>query len=217
MVIAGSGAAFAGELDRAAAILDEATALAAELDDVWGQAHVAMAQGQVQLLAGDAPESLRLLAEAERLARRLAGPFSLATVLNVRRPSICWRAASAEALERLLEAADLAAEVDISWTLVYTVPGLAALAAEAGQPELSVRFFGAAAALAEASGIVVSFPPDVGRQERSLALARRQLDAAAFDQAWASGRTLRPGAVAELAGAIRERPPSAGAQTPRTA
>jgi len=109
----------------------------------------------------------------------------------------------ADALERLIEAAALAAEAGIGWTQVYTVPALADLAVRGGQPELAVRLYAAAATLAEATGLAVSFPPDVDRGLAGMALARAQVDPSEFERLWESGRALGPGEVAELAGSLR--------------
>ena len=110
----------------------------------------------------------------------------------------------------LIEAAALASEAGISWTQVYTLPGLADLAVRGGQPELAVRLYAAGAALAAGTGLAVSYPPDVERGAHGIALARAQLDPPTFERLWDSGRGLDLDQVAALAESLRgERfPPS---------
>ena len=142
----------------------------------------------MEVLTGNLVTARETLAEVERLARRLDSPFSLATVLNIQASLAKLAGEDDDALERLIEAAGLAAEAGISWTQVYTVPALADLAGRGGQPELAVRLYAAAATLAEATGLAVSFPPDVERGVAGIALARAQVDPATFT-ASLGGRT----------------------------
>ena len=210
LLLAASGAAFAGDMRVAADRLGEAAALGSDLGP-WLDVHLRLLCGQLEVLSGDLESAHGTLADVERRARLLGSPFSLATVLNVEASLAKLAGEDNEALGRLIEAADLAAEAGIGWTQVYTVPALADLAVRGGQPELAVRLYAAAATLAEATGLAVSFPPDVERGLAGMALARAQLDPSAFERLWESGRALGPAEVAELAGAFRPgfRPPPA--------
>ena len=69
---------------EAAETLHRAMAEAAAVDDLWAMAHSLLAEGQRLLTLGDFDAAATRLAEAERLARDLGSPFTLATVLNVR-------------------------------------------------------------------------------------------------------------------------------------
>lgn len=202
LVLAASGAAFAGDLPAAVDLLAEASSLGAGVDP-WVVAHLRLLHGQIEVLSGDLVAAGHILGDGERLARLLASPFTLATVLNVRASLAKLTGEDAEALELLIEAAGLASEVGISWTQVYTLPGLADLAVRGGQPELAVRLYAAGAALADGTGLAVSYPPDVERGADGIALARAQLDPQTFERLWDSGRGLALDQVAALADSLR--------------
>lgn len=205
LILAGSGAAFAGDLTAAGALAVEAEQRAAALDDDWIQPHAGSLRGQILILTGDLAEGRRILDRAERQARRRGSPFTLALVLNLLAEIDLLAGADAAALDRFTEATELAVEVDVNWTLVYTVPGLAGLAVAAGLPELALRLYAAGAALAEANGLVVSFPPDIERTTAGLAAARAAFDPVTADRAWASGRSVPLDQLPELAEEIRRR------------
>jgi hypothetical protein len=111
------------------------------------------------------------------------------------------------ALTQLTEAAELAAEVGTTWTLVYTLPALAVLAARNSQPDLAAVLFAAGTATAEASGLVVSFPPSREGADHWLAVVRSSLDQQTWQQAQETGRTLPPAGVPDLARQIRRPEP----------
>ena len=202
LLLAASGAAFAGDMRVTADRLGEAAALGSDVGP-WLEIHLRLLRGQLEVLTGDLEAARSTLAEVERRARRWGSPFSLATVLNVEASLAKLAGEDSDALELLIEAAALAAEAGIGWTQVYTVPALADLAVRGGQPELAVRLYAAAATLAEATGLAVSYPPDVDRGLAGMALARAQVDPSEFERLWESGRALGPGEVAELAGSLR--------------
>jgi hypothetical protein len=72
--------------------------------------------------------------------------------------------------------------------LAHCLEGLAAVAALQGRPAYAARLAGAAEALRERVGAVLS-PSDRSRHERRLAPARAALDEAAFARAWQQGRS----------------------------
>ena len=187
LLLAASGAAFAGDMRVTADRLGEAAALGSDVGP-WLEIHLRLLRGQLEVLTGDLEAARSTLAEVERRARRWGSPFSLATVLNVEASLAKLAGEDSDALERLIEAAALAAEAGIGWTQVYTVPALADLAVRGGQPELAVRLYAAAATLAEATGLAVSYPPDVDRGLAVMALARAQVDPSEFERLSESGR-----------------------------
>jgi hypothetical protein len=67
--------------------------------------------------------------------------------------------------------------------------GFAKLAGEAHQPQRAARLFGAAEALRERIGLPIP-PVERADYDRAVALARAQLDPAAFNSAWAAGKAL---------------------------
>jgi predicted ATPase/DNA-binding XRE family transcriptional regulator len=202
LVLSASATVFLGALPEAEAALAEITGLAA---GGWVRAHAALAEAQLLFATGDVAASAATLAEAERLARELGSPFTLATLLNVQATVALAADDDAAALDRYAEAAALAAEVGTTWTLAYTLPGLAVVAARRGLPELAAELFAAGSATAEAGSVAVSFPPDLESAGAALSAVRTELGEDAFRRAWERGRGLRPDDVPGLAGAISGR------------
>ena len=111
-VVARRGAAFAGDMTTAADLLDLTASLGTEVDP-WLEIHLRLLHGQMEVLTGNLVTARETLAEVERLARRLDSPFSLATVLNIQASFAKLAGEDDDALERLIEAAGLAAEVGL--------------------------------------------------------------------------------------------------------
>ncbi len=150
----------------------------------WVHVHAVIVRSQLCLLSGDPAGAT----DAERAARALRNPFALATVLNMQGSVAQAAGDDALALDMLREAADLATEVGTTWTLVYTLPGLAVVAARRGQPELAAELFAAGSATAEAASLSRSFPPDLASAQRWLQAVQGDLGPATFERAWARGR-----------------------------
>ena len=98
-------------------------------------------------------------------------------------------AEDAVALDKLIEAAELAADVGTTWSLVYTLAALAVLAARRSMTELAAVLFAAAGATAEASSVPVSFPPSREGADHWLAVVRNRLNV----ETWAAGPGVGPG------------------------
>ena len=202
LVLSASATVFLGELGRAVAALTEVGRLSG---DGWVRAHAGMARAQLQVRTGDLGAAAAAMGEAERAARELGSAFTLATVLNVQASLALAADDDAAALDRWIEAAALAVEVGTTWTFVYTLPGLAVLAARSGMPELAAELFAAGSATAEAGSVAVTYPPDLESAGQWLPAVRAQLGEDAFRRAWERGRGLRPDDVPRLAGMISGR------------
>ena len=151
---------------------------------------------------------MRLLAETEQIARRFGLPFTLAATLNMQATVAEVTDDDDLALELLTEAAELAADVGTTWSLVYTLPALAVLAARRSLPELAAVLFAAAESITEATSVVASFAPSREGPDHWLAVVRAQLDAEVWRRAQESGRALSPSAVPDLARRIRASAPA---------
>jgi predicted ATPase/DNA-binding XRE family transcriptional regulator len=206
LVLAGSAAVFLGAMCEAEQRLAEVDALAGPLGHRWARAHTAMARSQLLFRTGRHDRAAAELADAERSARELGSPFTLATVLNIQASLALAGEDDDTALDKWAEAAALAVEVGTTWTLVYTVPGLAVLAARRGSPELAAALFAAGSVTAEAGSVAVTFPPDLAVAGEWLAAVRSELGEDAFRRAWERGRLLRPDDVPRLADEISGRP-----------
>ncbi len=190
-MLASSGAIFTGDLEGAAALLEELSGVTGPGAGAWVRAHGLIAEAQVALLRGDLEASARTLDTAEALARNGAGPFALATARNMQATLALLAGDDDVALLCVAEAVRIAAEVGTAWTLVYSLPALATLAAKRALPELAAELFAAGAATAEATLVAVAFRPDLDAAEAHLGAVREQLTDAEFDRAWARGRELR--------------------------
>jgi hypothetical protein len=161
-----------------------------------------MSEGQLLFGAGDLAGSAALLDEAERVAREAGSPWTLATVLNMQASLALARDDDRAALECWTESAELADAIGGStWTMTYTWPGLAVLAARRGWPEL----FAAGSATAEAASLAVTFPADLESLGRWLPVVRERLGEEGFRRAWERGRQLRPADVSRLSREISAR------------
>jgi hypothetical protein len=140
--------------------------------------------------------------QAERAARTLASPFTLATALNMQASLALAADEDRAAAAFLLEAADLAAAAGTTWTLVYTLPALAVIAARGGQPGTAAELFAAGSTTAEVAALAVSFPPDLQGARHWLHAVQVQLGPEAFDRAWDAGRRMTPVDVPEVARGI---------------
>ena len=203
LVLAANAAAFRGALNEAQAHLDEVEPVAQA--HLWARAHTALSRSQLLIQAGDLTGGATVLAAAERAARELGNPFTLATVLNVQASFALGTADDDTALTKWAEAAALAAEVGTTWTLAYTVPGLAVLAARRGLDELAAELFAAGSATAEAASVAVVFPPDLAAAAQWLAAVREELGEDAFRRAWERGRGMRPDDIPGLAERLSDR------------
>ena len=203
LVLSASASVFLGELAEAEGDLAEVRAMTEA--ESWAGAHTAMAESQLRFSAGDVDGAVAALAEAEELARALGNPFSLATVLNVQASFALAVGDDGTALEKWTEAATLAAAVGTTWTLVYTVPGLAMIAARRGLLDLAAELFAAGSATAEAGSVAVTFPPDLQMAAHWLGVVRTGLGEDGFRRAWERGCGVRPDDVLGLAGQLSDR------------
>jgi hypothetical protein len=201
LVLDGSAALFTGDLGRARTAVEELLALSQRADS-WAGVHAGFAHGQLLMAEGDLSGADVVLHAAEADARTLGAPFSLAIVLNIRASVALARGEDDTSLRCLVEAAELAAEVGTTWTLVFTLPALAVNAARRNQPELAARLFAAGSATAEASSLAVSFPPDLASAQHGLSAARAALGEEAFARAWDAGRRHRTSDVPDLARSV---------------
>ena len=189
LILQGSGEMVLDE-PAAAETLARAVAEAYAIHDLWAMSHALLADGQRLIIVGDFDRATATLTEAERLARELGSPFTLATVVNVRGTQSLLVGDEDAALERYQETIRLSAEVGTTWTLVYGLPGLATVAAHRGQMEEAAVLFAAGATTSDASSLVVAFPPDLAFAQQALSAVRAELGEVAFQAAWERGRDL---------------------------
>jgi predicted ATPase/DNA-binding XRE family transcriptional regulator len=205
LVLLGSGAVFAGDLEAASGHLARVVRTGRESRDLWALAHALAARGQLLLRSGDVDAGRTVLAEAEQVARDLGSPFTLATVLNVHAAVFLMVDEQDAALDRLAEAAALSVALGSTWNLLVTVPTLALVASRRGLLDTAATLFSAAERTAAASSLAVSFPPYLDSAQRCLRELRSNLDDATFERAWNAGRDLRAGDIERHVSRIRSR------------
>jgi len=202
LVLSGSAALFLGDFATAAEELGAAERLAATSGHRWAEAHTAIAWGQLLMRRGEVDAATEALAGAERMAREVGSPFALATVLNVQGSLLQVIGEDDAAVPLLTEGAEVSVHAGITWTLVYSVLGLAVSAAQRDLPELAAQLFAAGSATQESTSVTVSFPPDLEGAQRWLPVVRERLGPVAFQRAWDAGRSLRPADVLRLAAEV---------------
>jgi predicted ATPase/DNA-binding CsgD family transcriptional regulator len=180
---------FEGRLADAQAHFEAALSVFRELNDQNGMCWTPPWLGAVAYRAGDLDRAQGLIEEGLALEEtggywpevvfahfvygdvaRAQGQASLAAE---------WYARSLKTVVHYRDQPDVAERLE----------GFAKLAGEAHQPQRAARLFGAAEALRERIGLPIP-PVERADYDRAVALARAQLDPAAFNSAWAAGKAL---------------------------
>ena len=135
-------------------------------------------------------------------ARVLGLNYEVAFALNLRALVAQVRGRYEESVDLLAESVERCVDVADVWLLVHAVPAVAALAVRRGDPDAAARLFGAAASLADDSGVSASFSLSRRITRDGLDAARDALGAAAFTAAWEAGRCAVLDEVVALARAV---------------
>jgi predicted ATPase/DNA-binding XRE family transcriptional regulator len=203
-VLAAYGALFEHDVTAARELLDHADHHTDLAGDAWS-IHLLVARGQTAMVAGQAAEADRILAEAEVAARRLGSPLEMAVALSTRAVLSTLGGRHTEAAHLLVEALELAAASRNTWTSGYVAFALAGVAARLGEPATAAWLLGASASHTAEHGIAVNFPTAEVWVDHDLAVARESLGEAAFAEALRAGRGAAMDDVVEVAHAIRRR------------
>jgi predicted ATPase/DNA-binding CsgD family transcriptional regulator len=179
----------AGQADRARACWEEAAALYRSLpEDPW-TAFAPKNLGYLALIAGDHDRAEAHFEESLAVARRVDHAWGVAEahalLAELARVRDDARRAAALFGESLRNHAQQGDRIGIAQCLT----GLGRVAATRDQPARAVRLFGAAAAVHDALGSRQLHGADA-RDEGLLSPLRSALGTAAFEDAWAAGRTL---------------------------
>jgi len=178
-----------GDYATARARFEESLVLTRKLGLKKGILELVNRLGDLARLAGDYGEAAALYEEGLALSRELRINVDSAWALHklgyVAQQRGDYRRARALFQESLTTQREVGNKQGIAECLV----GLGGLTAASGQPEWATWLFGAAEALLDLIGAPLA-PADRAEYERDLAIARAQLDEAAFTAAWAQGRAL---------------------------
>jgi predicted ATPase/DNA-binding SARP family transcriptional activator len=180
-----------GDYERAQAYFEESVAAAWQVDPP-AQSVMAFALnglGNIAQDRGDSAEARSFYEQSLVAWRALGRRDGIICALANLGHMAHNQADDAQAETWLHEGLSLAAETLDRRHIAYILRGLGAVAGTLGQAERAARLFGHAEALIEAIAYAFS-AADVAQYERDVAVARAQLDEAAFASAWAEGRAM---------------------------
>ncbi len=168
--------------------------------------------GQVRLAQGDNDSATRLFSEGLAAARGVPDRPSILVSLYDLALGSQARGDLGGAADKLAEGLSLAAEAGDQTSAAYSLEALAAVARLAGDFQRAVRLFAAARALLEAngSGWLHAYVPRIPPHDDDLAALRSSVGDAAFEEAWAYGRSLAGGQAVEYG--LHGQPPDAISQ-----
>jgi tetratricopeptide (TPR) repeat protein len=214
-----------GQYAAASQLLEDSRALLRELGGVFTRnerlrqlmvaSEVPNFLGQVRLSQGDHDSATLLFTEGLTAARRTQDRPAILISLYDLALSSQARGDLTGAAERLTEGLSLAAEAGDQTSAAYYLEAMAAVASRTGNPQRAVHLFAAAAALLEAKGsgwlhaYVARAPHD-----HELAALRSRMGDAAFEEAWANGRSLA--GSRDVAYALHDEPAGSIHRTART-
>src|SRR5690348_7863080 len=164
--------------------------------------------GQIRLSQGDHDRAAQLFTEALNAARSAQDRFTILVSLYDLALSSQAKGDLTGAAERLQEGVSQSAEARDEPSVAYYFEALAAVAIRQDNLERAVHLLAAAAALLQAkgSGWLHGLVPRAAHDDGLLAALRSRMGDAAFEQAWARGRSLGGSRAVEyaLAGASPE-------------
>jgi tetratricopeptide (TPR) repeat protein len=157
--------------------------------------------GQIRLDQGDHHQAAELFAEGLSAAHSAADRFTVLVSLYGLALSRQAGADLDDAADLLRQGLSLAAEAGDEPSLAYYLEALAAVAARQDQPGQAAGLLAAAGALLEAngSGWLHAYVPRAPHDESTLAALRARMTDAAFERAWAHGRSLHAAAAVQYA------------------
>ena len=168
------------------------------IGDQWAVAMGLNSAAEIELMEGNGKATQMLAEEGLQAARQSGDRLLIAESLR-----ILGRVSFEERDHE--RAAHLYAEsLKLAWTLGGTISSalglvaLASLASNQMQPIRAARLFGAAQALLDARGATFQ-PQDQQEIDRQMEIARKQLNAAAWETAWAEGREMQVERLVEYA------------------
>ena len=190
LALRGYAALGLGQPDAVVTCFGEALAVYRRCGTRSGEGITLNGLGAAALFGGDGERAYGLLRDAEAALRAAESPWDLAINRNWL-AMVAYGKGEYETTEALLrESFELLAPLRDTWTLAYNLTWLAGVAATRQQALRAARLFGAAQTLREATGATIQFEPTRILHERQVAMAREQLDAAAFAAAWEEGRAM---------------------------
>jgi non-specific serine/threonine protein kinase len=185
LILLGNVAGARGNLTQAQAFHEEALDLLDCTSEPFWRAVALRHLGWLSYLRGDTEEGERRLMETLALCQRTGNSFVAVKILSNLATIALARGECDQAAARWRD------RLDLSWDargVLWSLEGLAEVAAAFGEHHGAARLWGAADACRERLGIA-RLPAQAAAYEASTALARAGLDEAVYAAAWAVGRS----------------------------
>ncbi len=179
----------AGDTAAAAALYREALEIFRAQQDTPGIAGALVSLGEVARVQGAYATAVSLLEESLPLWQALGDKEGMAMPLHNLGHAVLRQGAPARAAATFAESLRLFDAMGIKFGVAICLAGLAGVAGAAGDGATAARLFGAADALIGGMGGHLQ-AADLADYEWHLAAARRTIDPAAWDAAWAAGAAL---------------------------
>jgi non-specific serine/threonine protein kinase len=194
----GWAALFRDELEQASGFIEEAMALQRGMDRGLGLASSLTVLGLVATVQYDYERATTLLDESLTLVREAEDDVALALSLLPGALASLGRGDHRRAWELCFEGLRLSWRLNMLHPTASHLYVAASLSGAWGQPLDAARLWGAAQALSEAVGILLS-PVERRLYEPHIAAARARLDVEAWEAAWTAGRRMAPQQAVEYA------------------
>lgn len=187
-----------GNLDLGYSLCESGMESFRALGDRRGVATMLLNLGVLTYARGEVAAAHALFREATDLHRESGDRITLALTLGNQSALSVQLGAHDAARSELTEALELSTSLGTTWAGTSAIATAATLALVRGDPANAAWMFGAVTAGAESSGLLLN-PAQRQQLDPLIAQAREQLEPAAFDAAWQSGRSLRfPEAAAKV-------------------
>jgi tetratricopeptide (TPR) repeat protein len=178
-----------GDYATARTALEESMGLFRAVGDKWGLTQVLNILGDLARIDGDYARAKGLYEESLEAYRELNIRVDIPASLH----NLGYVALALGDIERawelFVEALNLQRELANRQGIIECLSGLAGVAGAKGEAERAARLFGATTALREAISAPF-WPAERADHDRNLAIARAQLDEAAWERAWAEGQAM---------------------------
>ena len=179
-----------GDYDRAVRLSEQALEVTREFGSVFGAGLATCSLADALRAQGDLEKARTLLEESLSFLRRKPYPLRVANALAntlARLGSIeCELGRDARAFELYRESLHLGQKFGFIHHVIGPLEGMARVAVARGRPELAARLLGSSAALRDEMGMPLTLVERTDH-EYSTNIARTELGAEAFEEAWALG------------------------------